>query len=91
MPIDLRNDVVAVEEPPLGIVEIMSPKQSFNELIDKASQYFKHGVKSCWIVLLPLGNIYVFNTPEDYTIFRSTEILHDPVLDISISLKEVFE
>ncbi|MFN0035535.1 MAG: Uma2 family endonuclease [Saprospiraceae bacterium] len=90
-PLDLRSDVVAMTEPPLCTVEIISPTQSLNELTDKARNYFAHGVQSCWIVLLPLGNIYVFSAPDDYQIFRAHETLHDTLLDISIPLSEVFE
>lgn len=90
-PLDLHNDVVSVTTPPLCTIEIISPSQSLSELISKAREYFHHGVQSCWIVLLPLGNVYVFSTPDEYEIFRSNQTLHDPVLDISIPLNEVFE
>lgn len=89
-PIDLRNDVITVTEPPLGVIEIISPSQSLNQLVSKAEDYFAHGVKSCWLVLLPLANIYVFSAPENYQIYRATETLLDPVLDISLPLSEVF-
>lgn len=89
--LDLRNDIIAMTEPPLCVIEIISSSQTLNELIAKANDYFRHGVRSCWIVLLPLGNIYVFTSPDDYEIYRATETLRDPVLDISIPLKEVFE
>jgi Uma2 family endonuclease len=90
-PLDLHNDVVAMTEPPLCTIEIISPTQSLNELTTKARQYFAHGVKSCWLVLLPLGNIYVYSDPDNYQIFRAHETLHDTVLDIEIPLPEVFE
>lgn len=32
-------------EPPLCVIEIISPSQSLNELTAKAREYFKHGVK----------------------------------------------
>ena len=89
-PLDLQNDQVAVTEPPLCTIEIISPSQSLNELLYKAREYFQHGVQSCWIVLLPLGNIYVFSSPEKYEIFRATETLRDEKMDISIPLAEVF-
>ncbi len=90
-PLDFKNDIVEMTEPPLGVIEIISPSQSLNELTTKARDYFKHGVKSCWIVMLPLTNIHVFSSPDNYEVFRAHETLHDPVLDISIPLKEVFE
>lgn len=91
MEIDLQNDVTAMTEPPLCTIEIISPSQSINELTTKARDYFKHGVKSCWIVIPPLGNIYVFSSPEEYKIFLKTETLTDPILDISFPVKGVFE
>lgn len=87
---DFRNDVTAVTEPPLGVVEIISPSQTLNQLVAKADAYFAHGVKSCWLVLLPLTNIYVFSSPEEYRIFREHEVLHDEVLGIELPLNEVF-
>jgi Uma2 family endonuclease len=91
MPLDLRNDITTVTDPPLCAIEIISPSQSLHELVDKAARYFQHGVRSCWIVLLPLANIYVFTSPDDYEIFRAGDTLRDPALDISLPLKEVFE
>lgn len=90
MPLDLRNDVTAVSEAPLCAVEIISPSQSIDELVAKAEKYFEHGVRSCWIVIPTLGNVYVFSSPVDYRIFRDDEVLEDSVLGFSIPLSEVF-
>jgi Uma2 family endonuclease len=90
-PLDLHNDVIAMTEPPLCIVEIISPTQSLNELVQKANQYFSHGVRSCWLVFLPLANIYVFSAPNVYQIYRSNEVLVDTVLNIELPLDEVFQ
>jgi len=87
---DFRNDVTAVTEPPLGVIEIISPSQTLSQLVAKAEAYFAHGVKSCWLVLLPLTNIYVFSSPDEYRIFREHEVLHDAVLGIELPLEEVF-
>lgn len=89
--IDLKNDVIAMTEPPLCAIEILSPTQSTNDLFTKAFKYFDFGVKSCWIVLPVVANIYVFSSPNEYRIFRMYETLLDEVLDISLPLKEVFE
>jgi Uma2 family endonuclease len=89
--IDLQNDQIRVYEAPLCAIEIISPSQSLNELTDKAREYFNHGVKSCWLVLLPLGSVCVFSTPTNYEMFRANQTLVDSVLDINLPLKEVFE
>ena len=88
---DLKNDVTAITEPPLGVIEIISPSQSLNELVLKADKYFEHGVQSCWLVLPTLGNIYVFSAPDNYQIFRKNEVLTDSVLDIILPLDQVFK
>lgn len=90
MEIDLKNDITALSEPPLVVIEIISPSQSLNDLVIKADKYFEHGVKSCWLVLPTLGNIYVFSTPDSYQIFRKNEVLTDPVLDVNLPLDQVF-
>ncbi|MGI9161222.1 MAG: Uma2 family endonuclease, partial [Saprospiraceae bacterium] len=89
-PLDLNNDVIRVTEPPLGVVEIISPSQSLDALVHKATDYFAHGVKSCWLVLLPLANIYVFTGPGRYEIFRDQEILKDAALGIELPLGDIF-
>jgi len=89
--LDFSNDIIAVTKAPTVIIEILSPTQSVAELTVKARTYFEHGVKSCWIVIPEFKNIYVMYGPEDYQIFRHTEELFDKHLDLSFSLKEVFE
>ncbi|MFQ5447805.1 MAG: Uma2 family endonuclease [Saprospiraceae bacterium] len=91
MEIDMKNDVISMTEPPLCAIEILLPTQSLSDLTSKADQYFKYGVKSCWIVLPSLLSIYVFSSPDDYTVFKSTDTLTDKQLDISFPLKDVFK
>lgn len=91
MEMDLWNDEVSVKNPPLCVIEILSPTQSLTELTNNASEYLKYGVQSCWIVLPTLANIYVFKSPNDYTIFRATETLVDEKMDIAFPLVEVFK
>ncbi len=90
-PLDFKNDLIKVKEAPLCVVEIISPTQSLTELTDKAREYFAHGVKSCWLVLLPLTTICVFSSPDDCMYFRADQTLVDKVLGIELPLKEVFE
>jgi Uma2 family endonuclease len=90
MKIDTKNDIPFMKIPPLCVVEIISPSQSFNEILTKTYSYFQNGVKSCWIVLPGVNNIYVFSGPDTYQIFKSDQTLQDPTLNISFSLAEVF-
>jgi Uma2 family endonuclease len=88
--VDYRNDEIRMQELPLGVIEILSPTQSLQDLSDKAYRYMENGVKSCWIVIPNFKSIYVFSLPDDYEVFAGTETLHDTVLNISLPLTEVF-
>ena len=87
---NFREDRIEVTTPPLCAIEILSPSQSLQELVNKASSYFQHGVKSCWLVIPSLENIYVFSNPESYSIFRSNQTLSDPALGIELELAKIF-
>lgn len=89
--LDTMNDQIKVSEPPLCVMEILSPTQSFADLLAKAHSYFEHGVKSCWIVLPGVDNIYVFSSSDEYEIFRSGEILIDKQMNIQLEVAKVFE
>ena len=86
-----HGDEVKVTEAPLGVVEILSPKQTQSELILKAIEYFKNGVKSVWIVFPELENVYVFTSPDDYEMYRKGQILKDVALDIELEVSRFFK
>ena len=90
-PLDLENDITTMTEPPLCVIEIISPTQSISELITKARNFFRNGVRSCWLVIPPLENVYVFSAPGAYEIFKSGETLRDEKLDIAIPVSSIFE
>lgn len=90
-PIDSGNDAIKVARTPLCVVEILSPTQSQTELLDKARQYFKHGVPSVWIVFPELQNVYVFTSPTDYEIYRVGATLVDSALGIEVEVAPFFE
>ncbi|GAB4477273.1 MAG: hypothetical protein OHK0057_26880 [Thermoflexibacter sp.] len=91
MEINVQQDVIAMTEPPLAVIEILSPTQSLQTLVDKAHKYFSLGVQSCWLVLPSLKNIYVFSDQENYEIYRESETLVDKKLNISFPLADVFK
>jgi Uma2 family endonuclease len=84
------NDKIRMEMPPLGVIEILSPTQTLNDLTDKAISYFAHGVKSCWLVLPTLSTIYVFSASSQFEAFVQDELVKDKVLNIELPLTEVF-
>ena len=89
--VNYSEDEIRVTEPPLCAIEILSPTQSLDELITKARKYFSYGVKSCWLVIPGLKNVYVFSGPGEYQIFRDDQTLTDAALGVSLDLGKVFK
>jgi len=85
------SDTIQLKEAPLGVIEILSPKQHLRDLVEKSVDYFKIGIKSYWLVLPELRSIYIAHQPEDFEVFTWKDVLKDDVLNIEINLKEIFK
>lgn len=90
MMMDYSEDELVVTELPLSVINILTLRQDFQALVDQTRKYFSYGVKSCWLVIPSLKNIYVFSSPADYQIFRDNETLHDPIIEVRLELSKVF-
>lgn len=88
--LNLKADKIRVKESPLGIIEILSPTQSLNDLVDKADQYFEYGVKSCWIIIPSMGGVAIYSAPGKYTFFNENDLARDQVLGIEVPVAELF-
>jgi len=60
------------------------------DLIDKIEFLLDAGVQSCWLVQPPLRTVTVFPGTLDGTTVSSGSVT-DPVLDIEVSLKAIFD
>ena len=85
------NEIAKQKDAPLITIEIQSPSQSNDLMIDKAYQYFEFGVKSSWIVFPAMKGIAVYSAPDKYEFFHHDDLLKDKNLNIEIDLKKVFE
>ena len=85
-----QRDVLRVVQPPVTAIEIISPTQSFDALVEKIqAQYLPSGVKSAWLVLPRVASIYLFlpgQPPQAFT----TGTLHDPAAQIDVALADIF-
>ena len=86
---DYRHDEVSREDLPLLAVEILSPSQSHQEVVEKAEVYLRNGVKSCWIVAPPLHTVSILNPSGSTETFHSG-VAKDPVTGVSAELDAVF-
>lgn len=87
--VDWRNDEVKLTDPPLLVVEILSPTQSLDTLVKKAGTYFEAGVRSCWIVQPVLETIVVLVPGNRPVYFTSGEVV-DPATGIAVRVEEIF-
>jgi Uma2 family endonuclease len=90
MKVNFLEDEVRLSEPPLCAIEILSPSQALSDLINKTDKYFKNGVRSCWLVLPMLKNVYVFSSFGFYRVFFANDTLQDDALGLELPLEEVF-
>jgi Uma2 family endonuclease len=88
-PADFRHDESSRADMPLVAVEILSPSQSLQEVVEKAEVYLRNGVKSCWIVSPPLRTVTVL-LPEGREEVFHQGVAKDPVTGISADLAKVF-
>lgn len=65
---------------PLLCIEIQSPSQGLEQMVDKTEVYFQFGVRSCWIVVPAVKGIFVYDQPGQYQFFHHGDMLHDSVL-----------
>jgi Uma2 family endonuclease len=87
--IDLVHDVVKMTELPLLVVEILSPSQVTQALIEKFEIYLNAGIKSCWLVTPVMRSITVYHEIKKPMTFGEERII-DEKLNISLLLKEIF-
>jgi Uma2 family endonuclease len=75
---------------PLAVVEILSPTQNINELVEKSKIYFENGIKSYWLVVPVLKSVFIYHEYGNFIDFQHQEILKDEVLGVELDLKMVF-
>jgi Uma2 family endonuclease len=72
------------------MIEIVSTKQSTQDLVDKLDLYLGADVLSCWIVIPTFKMLNILHTKDNYKTFMSGKLL-DEKLDIRLNLEEIFK
>jgi Uma2 family endonuclease len=86
---DWVHDEIRITDVPLLTIEILSPRQSMHDLIEKVDIYFDNGVQSCWIVQPALKSIAVFTPNQEPVVYAGGEV-PDPATQIAVHLDNVF-
>jgi Uma2 family endonuclease len=77
----LPPDSNAWDVVPDWMVEIISPSNSADEVIDKVDEYFRAGTRLVWVIYPSAQRVYVYTSPTDVTVHEATdELTANPVL-----------
>lgn len=74
-------------------IEVVSPTNKGDEVVDKIAEYFRAGVESVWVVFPSQELVYVYASPTAVRIFTRADVLEGaPVLpDFHLPLDQVFD
>ena len=61
-------------------IEVNSPTNQMDKVMDKLDEYLQAGVKKVWIVLPLKKRIFIFDSPTGVRALSRAETLEDPVL-----------
>jgi len=88
-PADFRHDTIRVTEPPLVAVEIFSPTQGYQDVLDKVDAYLNSGVKTCWVVNPPQHAITIYSADGSQKTYVEGQAV-DPATGLTANLEVVF-
>ena len=87
---DWEQDIIRYPEPPITAIEIISPTQSLDGLIEKIRKgYLASGVQSAWLVL-PAGRSISLYLPNQPAKLISSGTLHDSASGVELELATIF-
>lgn len=89
LPEDWITDEEEVTTPPSLVIEILSPKQNFQPLVDKIREYLQRGVKSCWLIVPATRTVFVFPGAGGSRTFAEGDVKDEP-LAIAIPISRIF-
>jgi len=74
---------------PTLVIEVLSPMQTLQPLLEKVREYLRHGVQACWVVIPGTETVSVF--PQSGPSHSLAEgIVRDETLGVEIALADVF-
>ena len=74
-------------------VEVISPSNTFEEILGKVHEYFQAGVQRVWVVAPPQQQVYVYQSPSHIRVLNvQDELTGDPFLpEFRLQLSELFD
>jgi Uma2 family endonuclease len=86
------DDIPKMSKMPLLVIEVLSLKQTIDDIVTKFKAYFALGIKSCWLVIPANESVTVYSKPGDFVSFGTKEAkVVDEQMDIHLPLPKIFE
>lgn len=83
-------DILKMTEMPILAIEILSPKQGVQEIVEKIDAYFALGVRSCWLIDPTTAIVIVYRALDERNVFASGEVIDD-MIGIRLPFDEIFD
>lgn len=78
--------------PPDLAIEIISPEQTFGEMVSKATDYLSAGVLRVWVVDPRAKSLTVFYPDAPPRTYREDALLSDPLLEgLTLTVQRIFQ
>ena len=87
---DWNHDKVRMKVLPVLVIEILSPGQGWQDIVDKLDLYFAHGVESAWLVQPGANMIAIYQSTAVPPQIVTTGEARDPVTGLTARLEEIF-
>ena len=87
--LDKKHDIVKMEELPVLAIEIVSPMQVVQKVVEKMDVYVAAGIPSCWMVVPYPTTVTVYNSETEH-IFIDGDV-HDAASHIELPLAHIFQ
>lgn len=86
-----QRDILRMSEMPLLAIEVLSPKQSVDDILAKFEAYFVLGIQSCWLVIPATKSISIYHSLTELQTFGTDACqIVDKRTDIHLNLLDVF-
>ena len=87
---DWREDSPCPVMPELAI-EIVSPEQTFNQIVQKATDYLSAGLDRVWVVYPPMRSITVFYPDRPPETYQGDRLLTDEIFsNLAVTAEQFF-
>ena len=87
---DWNHDKTRMTVMPVLVIEILSPGQGWQDIVDKLDLYFAHGVESAWLVQPGANMIAIYQSTAVPPQVVTTGEARDPVTGLMARLEEIF-